>query len=75
MLQDAIAARTDDFVAAMGDSSKFGMAKSMFSVAAADGVDITDPEQVQQWIGRFNELSEDERRRALPDGAGIARAR
>lgn len=69
VLQDAIAAMTDEFVAAMGDSSKFGMAKSMFSGAAADGIDITDPEQVQQWISRFNELSEDERRRLVPDTA------
>ncbi|HTJ74298.1 MAG TPA: hypothetical protein VL337_02950, partial [Acidimicrobiales bacterium] len=37
-------ALTDEFVDAMGDSSNSGMAKSLFGAAAAENVDLTDPD-------------------------------
>ena len=38
ILMNAIAAMRDDFIAAMGDRSKFGQAKSLVSLAVDDGV-------------------------------------
>lgn len=55
------------FVQAMGDSSNFGMAKSLFTSAADSGVDLTDPGQLQGWMEESNAGSEEERRRVLPD--------
>jgi hypothetical protein len=60
---------TDEFVTAMGDSSNFGMAKSLFGAAAADNVDLRDPEQLQEWMAEFNARPEEERRRLIPDTA------
>src|SRR5256885_16308181 len=57
----------------MGDPSKFGMAKSLFTSAAADGVDLTDPEAAEEWIAGFNARPEEERRRGLPGPAVPAR--
>lgn len=62
---------TERFVGAMGDPSKFGMAKSLFGAAGADGVDLSDSDQVQDWIADFNSRPEDDRRRIIPDpGSG-----
>lgn len=66
-LAEAADLRTDEFVAAMGDSSSFGLAKSLFGAAAADGVDMTDGDQLQEWIAEFNARPEDDRRRIIPD--------
>lgn len=60
---------TDEFVAAMGDPSNFGVAKSLFAAAATDGVDLSDPEQMQAWMEKFNARPEEERRRLIPDTA------
>ncbi len=60
---------TDGFVAAMGDASNFGMAKSLFASAGADGVDLSDPDRVEAWIAEFNAQPEEERRRIIPDAA------
>lgn len=68
-LAGAVAQVTDEFVAAMGDASKFGLAKSLFGAAEADGVDLTDPDRLQEWISEFNARSEEERRRVIPDTA------
>ncbi|HVL05179.1 MAG TPA: hypothetical protein VM388_04275, partial [Acidimicrobiales bacterium] len=42
----------DAFIDAMGDASNFGMAKSLFASAAAGGVDMTDPDEVDRWIAQ-----------------------
>ncbi len=68
-LTTAAADLADDFVGAMGDESNFGMAKSLFGAAAGDGVDFTDPDQVQKWMDEFNARPEDERRRVIRDSA------
>lgn len=65
----ATVSMTDQFVAAMGDPANFGMAKSLFSAARADGVDLTDPERMQDWIAEFNARPEDDRRWIIPDSA------
>jgi hypothetical protein len=59
----------EEFVAAMGDPANFGIAKSIFSGALADGADPTDPAQLDDWVTRFNSLSDQERRAVLPDSA------
>jgi len=66
---------TDRFVAAMGDPSNFGMAKSLFGAAIADGVDMSDPERMQEWIAEFNARPDDDRRRIIPDTAPARPAR
>ncbi len=68
-LAEAALRMTDGFVAAMGDSSNFGMAKSLFASAGADGVDLSNPDRVEAWIADFNARPEDERRRIIPDTA------
>jgi hypothetical protein len=55
-----------EFLDAMDDPANFGMAKSLFAAAAGDGVDLSDPERVQDWIDDFNAQPEDERRRLIP---------
>ena len=66
-LAAATASMTERFVAAMGDASNFGMAKSLFNSAAADGVDMSNPQEMQEWIAEFNARSEDDRHRVIPD--------
>jgi hypothetical protein len=60
-------ALTDEFLAAMGDPCNFGLAKSLFSVASSDGVDVSDPAQLEEWIAEFNARPQQERQRILPD--------
>jgi len=67
VLQEAIERLAPGYVEAMGDPSKFGMAKSLFTAAAADGVDLTDRSAADEWIAGFNARPEDERRRVLPE--------
>lgn len=74
-LGDAAESLASGFVTAMGDSSNFGLAKSLFGAAAADGVDLSDPGQMQQWIDDFNARPEGERRRVIPDTALARRGR
>jgi hypothetical protein len=66
LLEEAIDRLAPGYIAAMGDPSKFGMAKSLFTSAAADGVDLTDREAADEWIAGFNARPEEERRRVLP---------
>jgi len=68
-LIDVVASLADEFVVAMGDRSKFGLAKSMFTAASDEGVDTTDPAELQAWMARFNDRPEAERHRLLPDSA------
>jgi len=51
----------------MGDRSKFGMAKSLFSLGTDAGVDMSDPDQVSAHIERYNDLTIDERKDLLSD--------
>jgi hypothetical protein len=68
-LTEAVTVLAEEFVVAMGDRSKFGLAKSMFVAASDEGVDLSDPEEAQLWMERFNGRSEEERHRLLPDSA------
>ena len=45
---------TATFIDAMGDPSTFGLAKSLFASAAADGIDTSDPDEIEQWIAEYN---------------------
>lgn len=69
VLAEAARSVHGEFVAAMGDTSNFGLAKSLFSAAGADGVDLSDPDRLQDWIAEFNARPEDDRRRIIPDTA------
>jgi hypothetical protein len=68
-LRAAATGAVGDFVTAMGDPANFGMAKSIFSGALADGGDPSDPAQLDGWVTRFNSLSDEERKAVLPDSA------
>lgn len=57
--------------AAMADTSRFGMAKSIGTAMAADGVDVTDDDAVQEWIAAFNARPEAERRQLTDGGLGF----
>ena len=50
-----------EFAAAMQDSSRFGMAKSLFASMSDDGVELEDPDAIQAWIEDFNARPYDER--------------
>ena len=49
------------FAAAMQDTSRFGMAKSLFASMSADGVELEDRDAVSAWIEGFNARPYDER--------------
>ena len=57
------------FAAAMEDPSRFGMAKSLFGSMSADGVELEDPDGMQQWIEGFNARPYAERAAFTVDGA------
>jgi hypothetical protein len=67
VLMNAVEALRGDFIMAMGDRSKFGSAKTLFSLAVEEGVDVSDPQQFQEFVERFNQLSIGDRHRLLPD--------
>jgi hypothetical protein len=66
-LREAATNAAADFVAEMGNPANFGMAKSLFAAAAANGYDLTDEASVAAWMNDFNSLSDDERKAILPD--------
>jgi hypothetical protein len=68
-LRAAATRAAGEFVTAMGDPANFGMAKSIFSSALAHGADPSDPAQLEDWVTRFNSLSDEGRRAVLPDTA------
>ena len=68
-LIEAVTSLAEEFVVAMGDRSRFGLAKSMFTAATDEGVDTTDPDELQAWMALFNDRSDPERHRLLPDSA------
>ena len=57
------------FAATMQDTSRFGMAKSLFASMSADGVELEDPDAMQQWIEDFNARPYAERAALTDDGA------
>lgn len=57
----AVDAYEADFREAMGDSSRFGLAKSLAMQMQDDGVDFTDDAAVQAWVEAFNALPQEER--------------
>jgi len=54
------------FPAAMDDPSLYGPAKSLVALMQSSGIDVTDQDAISGFIGRFNELPEQERERLLP---------
>ena len=72
-LRAAATAAAADFVAEMGNPDNFGMAKSLFSEAAAHGYDLTDEASVAAWVSEFNSLGDDERESILPGRPADAR--
>ncbi len=68
-LLDVVTSLVDEFVVAMGDRSKFGLAKSMVTAARDEGVDTTDLVELEAWMADFNDRPEAERHRLLPDSA------
>jgi hypothetical protein len=68
-LRAAATGAAGEFVTAMGDPANFGMAKSIFSGALAAGADPNDPAQLEDWVTRFNSLSDEDRKAVLPDSA------
>jgi hypothetical protein len=68
-LIEGVTVLVEEFVEAMGDRSKFGLAKSMFVAASDEGVDLTDPVEARLWMERFNGRPEEERHRLIPDSA------
>ena len=65
VLAATVAKVADEFVAAMGDSSKFGMAKSILASVGADGANVIDPDAMPGLIAEFNARPEEERHRAI----------
>lgn len=66
-LLSAITNATAEFVAEMGNPANFGLAKSLFTEAAARGYDLADEESVAAWMDEYNALDDDEREAILPD--------
>ncbi len=69
-LQVELAEVAPQFARAMSDVSQFGMAKSLFSSMAADGIGLDDPAAVERWIAGFNARPFE--RAALTDGVAPA---
>jgi hypothetical protein len=57
---------TPQFLAAMDDPSRYGPAKSIVALMQSIGIDVTDQDAISGFIGGFNELPEQERKRLLP---------
>ncbi len=55
-----------EFTEAVHDPSRFGPAKQLVSAMLADGVELTDQAQVDEWIRAFNERPFQERKKILP---------
>jgi hypothetical protein len=61
---------TREFVEAASDPANFGPAKALAGAMARDGVDLGDRAAIDTWIGEWNSLPIEERRRlpmALPE--------
>jgi hypothetical protein len=67
---DAVDEYADAFRKTMTDVSRFGPAKSVAAQMQADGVDLSDPGEVQAWIEAFNARRLEERE-ALTGGPNL----
>ena len=68
-LGPAALALSGQFLQEMADPANFGLAKSLFAGASADGVDMTSEADLGRWVEQFNQRSADERRQVIPDTA------
>jgi hypothetical protein len=66
VLRTTLERLTPSFLAAMDDPSRFGPAKSLVALMQSSGIDVTDQDAISGFIGGFNELPEQERKRLLP---------
>jgi hypothetical protein len=57
---------TQSFLNSMRDTTSFGLAKSVLAGMVDEGLDPTDPDDLDAWMTRFNALPDDERARLLP---------
>ena len=73
-LVDLIEASGADFATAMADRSRWGMAKGLFAGADAQGVDLSDPAQLEAYVQQHNALPLAERLLATGGAAGPAPA-
>ncbi|MGH8899222.1 MAG: hypothetical protein ACRDZ4_19885 [Egibacteraceae bacterium] len=62
----ALEGLTKPFLAEMRDRAGFGIAKSLFTGMADEGVDFTDPKAVDAWLADFNARPFEERDGLLP---------
>ncbi|CAN5645752.1 hypothetical protein BH24CHL9_BH24CHL9_00720 [soil metagenome] len=60
-LREAATGLVPEFVDAMQDPDRFGMAKGLFAHMRAEGVDIEDPSAIGHWIEDFNARSLEDR--------------
>lgn len=60
-LLDALRQLLPEYLEAMGDPSRWGMAKSLFAGAAGEGVDLTDRAQLEGWMADFNSRPQEDR--------------
>ncbi len=58
------------FLDAIGDSSRYGQAKSIVAAMSRDGIDLTDERAVGAWIAGFNARPLDERDTVLGSQGG-----
>jgi len=65
-LVGAVTSLSTEFVEAMGDRSRYGLAKSLFTAAVDEGVDPSDPDGIEAWMAGFNDRPDEERFRILP---------
>jgi hypothetical protein len=66
VLRSTLERLTPQFLAAMDDPSRFGPAKSLVALMQSSGIDVSDQDAISGFIGGFNELPEQERKRLLP---------
>jgi len=54
ILNYLLSVKEEDFRAWMNDSSKFGMAKSFFTMGQSAGFDMTNPEELDKFMNAYN---------------------
>jgi hypothetical protein len=60
-LQSELDKIDEGFAEAMHDTSRFGMAKTLFLAMSRDGVDVSDQDAITRWTEQLNSRSYDER--------------
>jgi|SRR5215510_4862997 len=54
ILNYLLSVKEEDFRAWMNDSSRFGMAKSFFTMGQSSGFDMTNPEELDKFMNAYN---------------------